>query len=107
MTGIVTGGEAGHLGSAIAHTAERIGTFQRTQDRLDWERTQNPERQREEQLRIQREKEIADRAAKRLADKLAKDCQDQIDIANKVLVIHEGYRYRKCPITHKWEHVWN
>ncbi len=106
MTDIV-GGEGGHLGSAIAHTAERIGTFQRTQDRLDWERTQNPERQREEQLRAQREKEKADLAAKRLADKLAKQSQDAIDIANKTLIIQNGYRYRKCPITNKWEHVWN
>lgn len=40
MADIVSGGDGGHLGSAIAHTAERIGTFQRTQDRLDWERQQ-------------------------------------------------------------------
>lgn len=99
----ISGGSGTHLGSAVAHCAERIGTFSRSVDRERAEAELTAPERLKEQQRIQRERE-AEHAAKRTADRLARECQDKIDVLNKTLIITpDGYRFRKSIITSKWE----
>jgi len=74
----ITGGDAGHLGSAIAHTAERIGTFQRSKDRERAEAefaAMQPKQQTSEhpwvvEARAEEAKKAAERQAKLKSGKL-------------------------------------
>jgi hypothetical protein len=98
----------GISGAARAGTAERIGTFQRTQDRLNAEKffnpktaTKTPAELRHEQWAAEYKAEADAKEAERKIEKLA---ADNIDLQNGSLrILEDGTRIRRVLNSTRWE----